>query len=63
VSNNASVDAIKQAASGLPGKKIGIRFQGYGDPGRRRSRWWISELEVTQDLFDDRRIFDEANDS
>jgi len=43
----------------LPGKKIGIRFQGYGGPGRRRSRREIPELEVTQDLFDDLRVFDD----
>jgi len=61
--SNASVDAIEQPAGGLPGKKIGIRFQGYGSPGRRRSRGWIPELEVTQDLFDDGRVFDEADDA
>ena len=60
--SNASVDAIKQPAGGLPGKKIGIRFQGCGSPGRRRSRQGIPELEVAQDLFDDRSIFDEADD-
>ena len=58
----ASVGAIKQPGGGLPGKNIGIRFQGYGGPGRRRSRRKIPELEVTQDLFDDLRVFDEAAD-
>jgi hypothetical protein len=58
-----SVDAIKQPAGGLPGKKIGIRFQGYGGPGRRQSSRKIPELEVTQDLFDDLRVFHEADDS
>ena len=58
----ASVNAIKQPAGGLPSKKIGIRFQSCGSPGRRRPRWWIPELEVTQDLFDDGRVFYEADD-
>ena len=61
--SNASVDAIKQPAGSLPGKKIGIRFQGYGGPTRRRSRREIPVLEVMQDLFDDRRVFDEADDA
>jgi hypothetical protein len=60
--SNASVDTIKQLAGGMPGKKIGIRFQGYGSPGRRRSRGWIPELEMTQDFFNDGRVFDEADD-
>jgi len=32
-------------------------------PGRRRSRGWIPELEVTQDFFNDGRVFDEADDA
>jgi len=59
----SSVDGIKQPAGGLPGKKIVIRFQGYGGPGRRLSGRKIPELEVTQDLFDDLRVFDEADDA
>ena len=59
----ASVNAIKQAAGGLPGKKIGIRFQGCGSPGRRRSRRRIPELEVAQDLFDDGSVFEEGRGS
>jgi hypothetical protein len=51
--SKASVDAIKQPAGCIPGKRIGIRFQGCRSPGRRRSRRGISELEVAQDLFDE----------
>jgi hypothetical protein len=58
----ASVNAIKQSAGGLPSKKIGIRFQGCGSPGRRGPCRGIPELEVAQDLFDDRSVFDEADD-
>ena len=61
--SKGSVDAVKEAAGGLPGNKIGIHFQGYGSPGRRRSRGWIPELEVAEDFFDDGRGFDKADDA
>jgi hypothetical protein len=60
--SNVSVDAIKQPAAGFPGEKIGIRFQGCGNPGRRGPCRRIPELEVAQDLFDERSVFDEADD-
>jgi hypothetical protein len=57
-----SVDAIKQPVGGLPGKKIGIRFQSSASPRRREPCREIPELEVAQDLFDDGSVFDEADD-
>ena len=60
---DVSVDAVKEAAGGLQGKEIGIHFQGYGSPGRGRSRGWIPELEVAEDFFDDGRVIDKADDA
>jgi len=56
----ASVDAIKEPAGGLPGKKIGIHFQGGMNPGRRALAR-LPELEVPQDFFYDRGMFNEAD--
>lgn len=47
----ASVDAIKQAGCGLPGKRIGIRFQRCGNPGRQ-PLGWIPYPEVAWNFFD-----------
>jgi hypothetical protein len=60
----ASVDPVKQAARGLPGKKILIRFQRSRTPGRGwRALGSIPKLEVAQDLLDDIRVVDEADDA
>ena len=59
----ASVDAIKEPAGCLPGKKIGIHFQRRGNAGRRRAFGRIPQLELTQDFFDHRGVFDKTDDA
>src|SRR5262245_53125740 len=59
----ASVDAIKQPAGGLPGKKIRVIFQCCRRAGRRGTLGRTPKLEVAQDFFDDRGVFDETDDA
>jgi hypothetical protein len=61
--SKGTVDAIELPAGGVSGKKLGIRFQSYQSPPRRRAPGRIPDPEVRQDPFDDRRVFDEADDA
>jgi len=59
-SRRASVDAVKHAALGLPVKKISVGFQCCRTPERGRSLGGVPELKVSQNLFDDTGVVDEA---